>query len=132
MEHTPGMQLFPSGVIPVGGSLVLGDQERKTVEIFRRDVQKLKRKPEHEHRAITEFFFVLAGSIIVQVNGVDHQVHQGGIMRIPPNVMHDLHTCTPDLDLIVLMQDFNKADMAVPGDDLSMIVYPPEHEIWRQ
>ena len=35
--------------------------------------------PPHEHKSLHEFFYVLEGKGIIQVNGVDHHVEPGWV-----------------------------------------------------
>ena len=44
--------------------------------------------PCHYHNVSTEIYFVLAGSGIISLDGVDHEVGQYGTVRVPPKVTH--------------------------------------------
>lgn len=43
---------------------------------------------EHYHKRSTELYYVLDGSGVVKLDGVEHPVHQGSIVHIPPGVVH--------------------------------------------
>jgi quercetin dioxygenase-like cupin family protein len=42
----------------------------------------------HFHRRSTELYYVLSGSGVVLLNGVEHEVRPGSIVHIPPGVVH--------------------------------------------
>lgn len=44
--------------------------------------------PVHEHETLHEFFYVLDGSGIIQVNGVDHEVAPGSFLHMAPHEPH--------------------------------------------
>ncbi len=43
---------------------------------------------EHYHRVATELYYVLDGEGTVLLDGVEHPVHKGSIVHIPPGVVH--------------------------------------------
>lgn len=43
---------------------------------------------EHYHKRSTELYYVLEGEGVVRLDGVEHPVHQGSIVHIPPGVVH--------------------------------------------
>lgn len=44
--------------------------------------------PCHYHNVRTEYYFVISGSGIITLDGVDHAVEQYGVVVIPPDVRH--------------------------------------------
>ena len=42
----------------------------------------------HYHRVATELYYVLDGEGTVLLDGVEHPVHKGSIVHIPPGVVH--------------------------------------------
>src|SRR5262245_55690056 len=43
---------------------------------------------EHYHKRSTELYYVLEGEGTVVLDGVEHRVHKGSIVHIPPGVVH--------------------------------------------
>mmetsp|Transcript_2787 Transcript_2787/g.3366 ORF Transcript_2787/g.3366 Transcript_2787/m.3366 type:complete len:172 (+) Transcript_2787:40-555(+) len=46
--------------------------------------------PVHEHESLHEFFYVLEGTGIIQVNGVDHKVSPGTFLHMAPHEPHGI------------------------------------------
>jgi len=42
----------------------------------------------HFHKRSTELYYVLDGSGTVSLDGVEHAVHKGSLVHIPPGVIH--------------------------------------------
>src|SRR2546426_1713141 len=42
----------------------------------------------HYHKRATELYYVLDGGGAVSLDGVDHEVHKGSLVHIPPGVIH--------------------------------------------
>lgn len=57
--------------------------------------------PPHEHESLHEFFYVLEGSGIFQVNGIDHKVEKGWFLHMAPHDKHGIFVPedSPDGDL---------------------------------
>lgn len=57
--------------------------------------------PVHEHESLHEFFYVLEGSGMFQVNGVDHKVEKGWFLHMAPHDKHGIWVPedSPDGDL---------------------------------
>lgn len=43
---------------------------------------------EHYHRRATELYYVLDGEGTVLLDGVEHPVHKGSLVYIPPGIVH--------------------------------------------
>jgi len=43
---------------------------------------------EHYHKRAVELYYVLEGEGAVRLDGVEHPVHKGSIVHIPPGVVH--------------------------------------------
>jgi mannose-6-phosphate isomerase-like protein (cupin superfamily) len=43
---------------------------------------------EHFHKVSTELYYVLEGEGSVMLDGVEHPVHKGSLVQIPPGVVH--------------------------------------------
>ena len=43
---------------------------------------------EHYHKQGTELYYVLEGDGAVRLDGVEHAVHKGSLVHIPPGVVH--------------------------------------------
>ena len=42
----------------------------------------------HYHKRSTELYYVLEGNGIVSLDGLDHEVHKGSLVHIPPGIVH--------------------------------------------
>ena len=42
----------------------------------------------HYHKRSTELYYVLEGNGSVSLDGLDHEVHKGSLVHIPPGVVH--------------------------------------------
>ena len=42
----------------------------------------------HYHKRATELYYVLDGSGVVVLDGVEHEVRKGSLVQIPPGVVH--------------------------------------------
>src|SRR5436190_224833 len=42
----------------------------------------------HYHKRSTELYYVLEGSGTISLDGVEHEVHKGSLVHIPPGVVH--------------------------------------------
>ncbi len=56
--------------------------------IFEDTVDPGKRTPLHTHPAADETFYLLDGSILLPVDGVEHEVRAGGVAVVPRGVPH--------------------------------------------
>jgi quercetin dioxygenase-like cupin family protein len=56
--------------------------------LFEDTVDPGKRTPLHTHPGADETFYLLAGSILLHVDGVEHEVHAGGVAVVPRGVPH--------------------------------------------
>src|SRR5262245_46597513 len=43
---------------------------------------------EHYHKQATELYYVLEGEGLVVLDGIEHAVHKGSLVHIPPGVVH--------------------------------------------
>jgi mannose-6-phosphate isomerase-like protein (cupin superfamily) len=43
---------------------------------------------EHYHQRGTELYYVLEGEGTIRLDGVDHPIHKGSFVHIPPGVVH--------------------------------------------
>ncbi len=59
--------------------------------------------PYHHHRLKHETFFVVKGSIRMNVNGVERTMHEGDCLAMPPEVAHSFTGVGPALVLEVSM-----------------------------
>mmetsp|Transcript_33193 Transcript_33193/g.48705 ORF Transcript_33193/g.48705 Transcript_33193/m.48705 type:complete len:206 (+) Transcript_33193:190-807(+) len=46
--------------------------------------------PPHSHKTLHEFFYVLEGSGIIQVDGIDHKVTKGTFLHMAPGEQHGI------------------------------------------
>ncbi|WP_027860978.1 cupin domain-containing protein [Marmoricola sp. URHB0036] len=56
--------------------------------LFEDTVDPGKRTPLHAHPDADETFYLLAGSMLLHVDGVEHQVRTGGVAVVPRGVPH--------------------------------------------
>ncbi len=56
--------------------------------LFEDVVEAGKRTPLHTHPAADETFYVLDGSLLIHIDGVEHEVRAGGVAVIPRGVPH--------------------------------------------
>jgi quercetin dioxygenase-like cupin family protein len=56
--------------------------------LFEDSVEPGKRTPLHVHPGAEETFYLLAGSILLHVDGTEHELRTGGVAVIPRDVPH--------------------------------------------
>jgi mannose-6-phosphate isomerase-like protein (cupin superfamily) len=49
-----------------------------------------KSEARHSHRTATQFFFVLRGSLSIEVEGIEHELEQGQGLLIPAGQAHQV------------------------------------------
>ena len=70
---------------------------------------------EHYHKVGTELYYVLDGEGSVMLDGVEHPVHTGSIVHIPPGVVHGARGRMRVL--VVGIPDISDDDLFFPEDD---------------
>ena len=70
---------------------------------------------EHYHKVGTELYYVLDGEGSVMLDGVEHPVHTGSIVHIPPGVVHGARGRMRVL--VVGIPDISDDDLYFPEDD---------------
>jgi quercetin dioxygenase-like cupin family protein len=68
--------------------LVRESEVRDGFLLFEDSVEAGKRTPLHTHPAADETFYLLDGSILLHIDGVEHEVRAGGVAVIPRGVPH--------------------------------------------
>ncbi len=68
---------------------------------------------EHYHKLATELYYVLEGEGTVLLDGVEHEVHTGSIVHIPPGVVHGAKGRMRVL--VVGIPDISDDDLYFPG-----------------
>lgn len=69
-----------------------------------------KATPLHVHPESDETFYVLAGEIVVHLDGVDHPVRAGGIAMAPRGLPHAFMVTSPTAELLFLHTPGSCAD----------------------
>jgi mannose-6-phosphate isomerase-like protein (cupin superfamily) len=68
----------------------------------------------HYHRRSTELYYVLEGDGSITLDGVEHEVHQGTVVQIPPGVVHSAKGRVKVL--VVGIPDIAEDDLFFPKD----------------
>jgi len=70
----------------------------------------------HIHRATWQFFFVLAGTATLEVDGERHVLHPHEGLEVPPGAPHQMRNeSAEDVDFLVFSQPPSHGDRAVTG-----------------
>lgn len=89
-----------------GGTHTWLAHDRETADaflLFEDDVETGKRTPLRTHPESDETFYVLDGTIILHVDGVEHELRTGGVAFVPRGVPHAfLVTSEPGARLLCL------------------------------
>jgi quercetin dioxygenase-like cupin family protein len=56
----------------------------------------------HAHPALEQAVYILEGTAVAGIDGVDHEVAQGDVMFFPEGVFHSLKVTSPKLRLLVM------------------------------
>lgn len=56
----------------------------------------------HAHPALEQAVYILEGTAVAGIDGVDHEVAQGDVMFFPEGVYHSLRVTSPKLRLLVM------------------------------
>ena len=68
----------------------------------------------HFHRAAWQFFYVLAGTATLEVDGDCHVLHTHEGLEVPPGVPHQMRNeSAEDVDFLVFSQPPSQGDRAV-------------------
>lgn len=91
--------------------------------LFEDTVDPGKRTPLHTHPAADETFYLLDGSMLLHIDGVDHEVRAGGVAVIPRGVPHAFLAQAEGARMLCLHtpgggEDFYRtaSEPAVPGE----------------
>jgi mannose-6-phosphate isomerase-like protein (cupin superfamily) len=68
----------------------------------------------HYHKRATELYYVLDGEGSVSLDGVEHPVHKGSIVHIPPGVVHGAKGRMRVL--VVGIPDISEGDLFFPEE----------------
>jgi quercetin dioxygenase-like cupin family protein len=68
----------------------------------------------HYHKVATELYYVLEGSGTVVLDGVEHPVHKGSLVHIPPGVVHG--AAGRMRVLVVGIPDISDGDLFFPDE----------------
>ena len=90
--------------------------------LFEDTVDPGKRTPLHTHPAADETFYLLEGSMLLHIDGVEHEVGAGGVAVIPRGVPHAFLAQAEGARMLCLhtpgeVRSFHRAasEPAVPG-----------------
>lgn len=88
-------------IVPPGGGVVLlargstlrfmarGEDTSDAFSLFEREVPPGGRRPlRHRHPSTVEAFYVLAGSLALEIDGVEHLIEAGGSAVVPAGSVH--------------------------------------------
>jgi len=68
----------------------------------------------HSHVRARQFFFVLAGSAVLEAGGVEHQLAPGQGLEVPPGVPHQIFNRSADvLEFLVISAPPSHGDRVV-------------------
>jgi mannose-6-phosphate isomerase-like protein (cupin superfamily) len=71
----------------------------------------------HYHRAAWQFFFVLAGTATLEIDGEYHVLHAHEGLEVPPGIPHQMRNeSAEDVDFLVFSQPPNHGDRVVYAD----------------
>ncbi len=71
----------------------------------------------HLHRRASEYFIVLAGSAVLEVDGREWPLGAGAVVLVEPGEPHLLKRKSPDLELLLLMDRYLAGDKQVLGGE---------------
>ena len=73
-----------------------------------------------------ELYYVLAGSAMIQIAGVDTHVHPGSLIFVPAGAWHHYHSLAGDLSLLVAFAAIPSVALSTAGNrDSSALVISP-------
>ncbi len=65
----------------------------------------------HLHKRARQFFFVLAGTAVLELNGPSHELRRGEGLEVPPGVPHQIfNKSTEALEFLVVSQPHSHGD----------------------
>ena len=91
--------------------------------LFEDTVEQGKRTPLHTHPAADETFYLLDGSLLLHIDGVEHELRPGGVAVIPRGMPHAFMAQAEDARMLCLHtpgggEDFYRtaSEPAIPGE----------------
>lgn len=91
--------------------------------LFEDSVEQGKRTPLHTHPAADETFYLLDGSLLLHIDGVEHELRAGGVAVIPRGMPHAFMAHAEDVRMLCLHtpgggEDFYRtaSEPAIPGE----------------
>ena len=83
---------YPWGAACDGWHLLEGDD----LSVIEERVPPGAAETPHRHHHARQFFYVLTGTATIRIDGVDHLVHPGQGLHVPPGAAHSLGNTTDD------------------------------------
>ena len=73
--------------------VIIANGDKKTIpQIAKAYIPKASIVEEHQHRDMTEYFYVLEGNCLFLIDNVEYNVKENGFVMIPPQTKHSIIT----------------------------------------
>lgn len=84
---------------------------QSSLSVIRERMPPGRAEVRHLHRNARQFFFVLAGVAVLELDGSTHEVKGGEGLEVPPNSPHQIFSRgTEPLELLVVSQPHSHGD----------------------
>ncbi len=82
-----------------------------SLSVIQENVPPNKREHRHYHNESQQFFYVLSGSVHIEVRGEMFEIHAGNGIHVPPKAPHQLmNNGSTDVQFLVISQPKSHGD----------------------